>query len=119
MKAAVAHSKTVDVTNAYKLIATRLTECSFAYGLLAENASNDEKTRSAFADARDIYGLVGPFLHSGNPEDFKQVVSEAQTDLLLIRKSEDKKKMFYLLRNCADFSKSQSDVVNAIAELGM
>ena len=119
IKAATAQTRAGRETQTYKQIGTRLIECSLTYAMLAKNASNDEKTRAAFADGMDIYDLVATFIFPAPIDDFKQAGEKAQSALLHIRETKDQKQMFYLLRNCADFSKSQPDVVNAIAELGM
>ena len=119
IKAATARSRANRETETYKQVGTRLVECSFAYDILSKSANNDEKTKATFGDGADIYKLVATFIFPAPIDDFKQAAMTAQRDLLHVRESQNEKQMFYLLRNCADFSKAQDDVVNAIAELGM
>ena len=116
IKNAVQGGHYTNPTDAYKTVSSRLTMCAMTYGLLSKNSKTEQSERHMFEAASSLYSRAAAALYPGGPEEYRSVLKRSRDELIRLRLKSDEKGMFYLLRNCADFSKAGS-VEGAVREL--
>jgi hypothetical protein len=102
-------------TETYKAISFRLFECSLIYGIFVSKNAPPSSQELLAANA-NIYITAGSFLYPDTAENYKIDLLKVKETLMKQKLENDKKKQFYFLRSCSDFSVS-TNVENAIAEI--
>jgi hypothetical protein len=90
-------------TTVLRRVSIRLTYCSIAYNLLgSKDPSLDDDARRRFSLNAALYKMVGVAIHPDSVDDFKRQVDEEGREFRRIQ--QDKRALFYFLRNCQSFS---------------
>jgi hypothetical protein len=104
----------------YKLVSARLFQCSMMYALLSKLPQNDVNTRKWHEVSSRVFEDVARVLYTGSSETWRSDMAVVGAEIERLYRQQDRKKTFYLLRNCKDFTEPGStNVGNAISELSL
>jgi len=100
----------------YKIVSVRLFNCALTYGMLAKNPNADISTKAWFSVSVEAYRKSATTLYPGSNDEFIKDIEASKSEFFDIQR--DKRKIFYLLRNCKDLSDPHPEIVlNAVTEL--
>lgn len=118
LKTAVADSNKGRESEAYKRIAVQSFKCALIYGMFSKRTPSDGVNAVTYANVSVILNDVSAVLYADSMANYKSDTDAAYQEIIDLRKNEESKKTFYLLRNCSDLVEASGKTLqNAISEL--
>jgi hypothetical protein len=118
IKNVVARSHADRVKEAYKRIAIQSFKCAVLYGMLAKDTPGGGANATTYSNVSRILGRFSASIYPDPASNYNSEINTARDELVDLRKSNEKQKMFYLLRNCSELVEAEGQTLqNAISEL--